>query len=225
MPEAFQQHPFRRARDGAVRPVDRGADRVTAAARAIAAEGLKRRALSLGMLKAFDQAMQFLLPVVLVRCLDAASFGEYRLLWLAVGTIVALATLNMAGGLYFFLPRSDAAGKRLYVHQTMVYLAGAGLACAWLVSGWNPLLPDAIAPLAKYGALVPAFVALWLAALLLEYLPTIDERIGWQAWATIAVSLARILLLGAGAWFTGDLEVMLWLLLAVTTLKLGLLLA
>jgi len=196
---------------------------VTAAARAIAAEGLKRRALSLGMLKAFDQGMQFLLPVVLVRCLSTVTFGEYRLLWLVIGTIVALATLNMAGGLYFFLPRSDAAGKRLYIHQTMIYLAGAGLICAFLVSGWNPLLPDALEPLAKYGALVPAFVALWLVALLLEYLPTIDERIGWQAWATLAVSVARVLLLGAGAWFTGDLAVMLWLLLAVTTLKLGLL--
>jgi O-antigen/teichoic acid export membrane protein len=175
------------------------------------------------MLKAFDQGMQFLLPVVLVRCLDAATFGEYRLLWLAVGTIVALATLNMAGGLYFFLPRSDPAGKRLYVHQTMVYLAGVGLLWAWAVSGWNPLLPEAVRPLEKYGALVPAFVALWLSALLLEYLPTIDERIGWQAWATIAVSVTRVVLLGAGAWFTGDLRVMLWLLLAVTTLKLGLL--
>ena len=53
---------------------------MTAASKAIAAGGLKRRALSLGMVKAFDQAMQFLLPVVLVRCLDAATFGEYRLL-------------------------------------------------------------------------------------------------------------------------------------------------
>jgi hypothetical protein len=66
------------------------------------------------MVKAFDQAMQFLLPVVLVRCLDAATFGEYRLLWLSVGTLIGVGTLNMAGSLYFFLPRSDPERKRLY---------------------------------------------------------------------------------------------------------------
>ena len=64
-------------------------------------KGLKRRALSLGAVKLFDHAMQFVLPVVLVRCLDSANFGEYRLLWLAVGTVMAVATLNMIGRLYY----------------------------------------------------------------------------------------------------------------------------
>jgi len=196
---------------------------VTAASKAIASQGLKRRALSLGMVKAFDQAMQFLLPVVLVRCLDTATFGEYRLLWLIVGTLIGIATLNMAGGLYFFLPRSDAAGKRLYIHHAWLYLAAVGVLCALAVSPLNPLLPEAARALTKYGALMPAFIALWFAALLLEYLPTIDERIGWQAWATITVSLVRVVLLAAGAWLTGDMRVILWLLLAAATLKLGML--
>ena len=188
---------------------------MTAASKAIASQGLKRRALSLGMVKAFDQAMQFLLPVVLVRCLDAATFGEYRLLWLIVGTLLYVGTLNMAGGLYFFLPRSGPEQRRLYIHQTWIYLAAVGLLCGLAVGLLNPL--------AKYGALVPAFIALWFASLLLEYLPTIDERVGWQAAATITVSLVRVVLLGAGAWLTGDMQVMLWLLIAAAMLKLGLL--
>lgn len=188
---------------------------MTAASKAIASQGLKRRALSLGMVKAFDQAMQFLLPVVLVRCLDTATFGEYRLLWLIVGTLIGVATLNMAGGLYFFLPRSDPERKRLYIHHAWLYLAGMGMVCAVIVALFNPL--------AQYGALAPAFIALWFAALLLEYLPTIDERIGWQAWATITVSLVRVVLLAAGAWLTGDMRVILWLLLAAAMVKLGML--
>ena len=178
-------------------------------------QGLKRRALSLGMVKAFDQGMQFVLPVVLVRCLDAATFGEYRLLWLTVGTLIGVATLNMAGTLFFFLPRSEPERKRLYVHQTMLYLAAVGVLCGLGVAVFNPL--------AQYGALVPAFVAVWFAALLIEYLPTIDERIGWAATATMSISLVRVVLLAAGAWFTGDMRVMLWLLLAAAALKLGLL--
>ena len=183
---------------------------------AITLQGLKRRALSLGMIKAFDQAMQFLLPVVLVRCLDAPTFGEYRLLWLTVGTLIGVATLNMAGTLFFFVPRSDPEKKRLYVHQSWIYLAVVGLACA-LVVGWS-------GSFAKYGALVPAFITIWFAALLIEYLPTIDERIGWAAVATISVSIVRVVLLGVGAWLTGEMRVVLWLLVAAASLKLGLLL-
>jgi O-antigen/teichoic acid export membrane protein len=187
-------------------------------------DALKRRALSLGAVKAFDHGMQFLLPVVLVRCLDTATFGEYRLLWLVVGTVMAVATLNMCGTLYFFMPRSTPARKRLYVHQTLLYLAVAGVVCGFLVSPWNPLLPPPVQPLEAYGALVPAFVALWLLGTLLDFVPTVDERIRWQAYATMSVSGLRALLVGVGAWVTQDLMVVLWLLLAVVVLKVGLIL-
>lgn len=198
---------------------------MSAASNAISFDGLKRRALSLGAVKAFDHAMQFLLPIVLVRCLDTTTFGEYRLLWLAVGTLMCVATLNMCGTLYYFVPRSPPLGRRLYIHQTMLYLAAAGAICALAVSPLNPLLPQSIAPLEKYGWLVPAFVALWVGAILLDYLPAIDERISSQAYATVGVSALRTLLVGAAAWFSGDLRVVLWVLLAVVLVKALLLLA
>jgi O-antigen/teichoic acid export membrane protein len=187
--------------------------------------GLQRRALSLGAMKAFDQAMQFLLPVVLVRALDSASFGEYRLLWLAVGTVMAVATLNISGSLYFFVPRSEGVQRRLYIHQTIAFLALAGLLGGIAVSPWNPWLPAPMRALGHHGMLVPAFVALWVASILIEHLPTIEERIGWQAWITLGLSALRVVLLGVGAWVTGDIHAILWLLLAVVLMKLALLLA
>ncbi|HET7198950.1 MAG TPA: oligosaccharide flippase family protein, partial [Burkholderiales bacterium] len=198
---------------------------MSVAARAIAAHGLTRRAISLGAVKAFDQTLQFLLPVLLVRCLDAATFGEYRLLWLAVGTVLSLATLGMPQALYYFVPRSERAARRLYIHQTFLFLGATGLAAALAVSPLNPWLPSTLLPLAKYGALVPAFVVLWVSASLLDMLPTIEERIGLQALATVSTGVARTALLAGAAWFTGDLRVMLWLLLAVVLLKLALLAA
>jgi len=198
---------------------------MTAAAKAMSLDGLKRRALSLGAVKAFDHAMQFLLPVILVRCLDAATFGEYRLLWLAIGTLTAVTTLNMAGGLYFFLPRSEPRLKRLYIHHTLVFFALAGLLSAWAVSSWNPWLPVAVKPLTAYGALVPAFVALWCASILLDYLPTIEEQIPTQARVTVGLSLLRVGLVGAAAAASGEMSLVLWALLALVVLKLALLLA
>ena len=196
---------------------------MTGAAKAISWSGLKRRAFSLGAVKTFDHAMHFLLPVVLTRSLDAATYGEYRLLWLVVGTLMTVATLNMAGGLFYFVPRSDARGKRLYIHQTMLFLGASGLVCAALAAPWNPLLPAALAPLERHGALVPAFIALWVAAVLLDWLPTIDERIRWQAYATGASSLLRVVLVAGAAWLTGELRPVLWMLLAFVVLKLALL--
>jgi O-antigen/teichoic acid export membrane protein len=184
--------------------------------------GLKRRALSIGAVKTFDHAIQFLLPLVLVRCLDTATFGEYRLLWLALGTIMAFATLNMCGTLYYFVPRSEPRGKRLYVHQTMLYLAVAGVVCGLLAGPWNSFLPP-LRPLQQYGWLVPAFLALWVLAFLLDHLPSIDECVPWQVYAMLSVSTLRVLLVALGAWFTGDLRVVLWLLLVVVIVKMALL--
>lgn len=196
---------------------------MSAATKAIAANGLARRAFSLGAVKALDNALQFLLPIVLVRCLDAHTFGEYRLLWLAAGTVLALATLGMPGGLYYFLPRSDSRERRIYIHQTLAFLATTGLIAAFVVSPLNPWMPATLQPLAKYGALVPAFILLWVVSALLDALPTVEERIPLQAGATISVAVARAVLVAGGAWFTHDMNVILWLLVATVLLKFALL--
>jgi O-antigen/teichoic acid export membrane protein len=198
---------------------------MTGAAKAISLQGLKRRALSIGAVKAFDHAVHFLLPIVLVRSLDAETFGEYRLLWLAVATLMALVNLNMGGGLYYFVPRSDPKTRRLYIHQSLLYFVAAGALCALALSPWNPLLPEAARRLEPYGWLVPAFVGLWFIASLLDYLPTVEEEIRLQAYATLSVSLLRTVMVGLGAWVTGSLEVILWLLLALVLFKLAMLLA
>jgi O-antigen/teichoic acid export membrane protein len=196
---------------------------MSAAAKAISFRRLTRRAFSIGAIKVTDKAMQFLLPVVLTRCLDSATFGEYRLLWLVVGSVMALGLLSMSSGLNYFLPRSDAPRRRLYVHQAMLFFAAAGLVFAALAGPWNPFLPQAIAPLAKYDALVPLFLGLWVAAALLDHLPTIDERVRWQAWATVGTSLLRVALVAAGALASGELELIIALLIAAVVAKLALL--
>lgn len=185
--------------------------------------GLKRRALTLGLAYGFEYAAQFLLPVVLARCLDATAFGQYRLLWLAVGTLMATSTLCMPTSLYYFLPRSDAATKRLYVNQTLLYLTAVGLIAAWAVSPWNPWLPEKMTEFAQHGAIVPAFIVLWLIAYLLDILPTVEERVAWQAKATVGLAALRVVALSLTAALTRELTPVLVVLLALAVLKIGLL--
>lgn len=185
---------------------------------------LGARALSLGAANAFEYLLQFLLPVVLVRCLEPEAFGEYRLLWLAVGTVMAILTQAMPGSLYYFLPRADAAGKRLYINQALLVLALAGAAAAWALSAWNPWLPPQLAALARHELVVPAFVLLWVIASLLDLLPTVEERVAIQARATAGLAALRTLALSAAAALTGELAPVLAVLLAFVACKVGVLL-
>ena len=204
------------------------AQRISAAAEAKSAvptvHRLWRRALLLGTANAFDYGLQFLLPLVLVRCLEPAAFGQYRLLWLAVGTVMALATLAMPPSLYYFLPRSDRVTKRLYVNQTLLFLVLSGLIAAWIVSAWNPWLPFKMRGLAQHEAVVPVFVLLWVVASLLDLLPMAEERVMWQAKATVGLSALRAVTLSLVAVLTRELEPVLLALLAFVVFKLALLL-
>jgi O-antigen/teichoic acid export membrane protein len=186
---------------------------------------LTRRAFSLGTANAIDYALQFLIPIVLTRALDAGDFGRYRLLWLAVSTLM-VAPLFMPQSLYYFLPRSDRPTQRLYINQTLLFLAAVGSLAAWTVSEWNPFLPQAIAGIARGEVpLVPAFVLVWIVASLLDVLPTVDERVQWQARAIVGLSLLRSVALGAVAAITHDFGAVLWTLLAFVGVKLAVLVA
>lgn len=189
-----------------------------------AAPRLGQRALTLGAANAIEFALQFLLPVVLVRYLDAASFGEYRLLWLAAGTVLGVATLAMPASLYYYLPRSDAAAKRLYVNQTLAFLVVAGLISAWAVSAWNPWLPAKLRGLAQHEAVVPAFILLWVVSATLDLLPAAEERVTWQAKATVSLAVLRAVSLSAAAILTRELGPVLLVLLAFVAFKVALLL-
>ncbi|MBI3043012.1 MAG: lipopolysaccharide biosynthesis protein [Betaproteobacteria bacterium] len=186
--------------------------------------GLGRRALTLGAANAFEYALQFLLPVVLVRCLDPEAFGQYRLLWLAVGTVMAILTQAMPGSLYYFLPRAQGGEKRLYINQALLFLLLAGLVAAWAVSRWNPWLPAQLDELARHEFIVPAFVLLWVVASLLDLLPTVEERVAWQARATLGLAALRAAALSLAAALTGELAPVLAVLLAFVAFKVAVLL-
>jgi len=193
-------------------------------ARAVpAVHALGRRALSLGAANAFDYALQFLLPVVLARCLDTAAFGQYRLLWLAVGTVMAVVTMAMPGSLYYFLPRSEGAAKRLYINQALLFLGVTGAIAGWAVSSWNPWLPEKMRDLTQHGPIVPLFVLLWMVASLLDLLPTVEERVMWQAKATIGLGALRAAALSLAAILTRELGPVLLVLLAFVAFKVALL--
>ena len=185
---------------------------------------LERRALSLGTANAVDYALQFMLPMVLTRTLDPHSFGEYRLLWLAVATLMLVTPMCMPPSLYYFLPRSDRPTQRLYVNQTLVFMVIAGIVSAWALSLWNPFLPGKLHGITEdHAAAVPAFVLLWVFAMVLDVLPTAEEKVAWQAKAVMSLSAIRAVALSTAAIVTGELGPVIWTLCAFAGLKAALL--
>jgi O-antigen/teichoic acid export membrane protein len=181
---------------------------------------LERRAMSLGTAYALDYGMQFLLPVVLTRALDAQSFGQYRLIWLAVMTLLTIMPMCMPQSLYYFLPRSDAARKRLYLNQCLVFLALAGVVSAFMLSLLDPFLPAKLQSVViDQGVVVPVFAALWIFSFVLDILPTVDERVQWQARVIVGLSALRAVALSAAALVTRDLTVVLWVMVGFAAFK------
>jgi O-antigen/teichoic acid export membrane protein len=190
-----------------------------------AARSLERRAMSLGTAFALDYGLQFLLPVVLTRALDPHSFGEYRLLWLGVSTLLMITPMCMPQTLYYFLPRHESDKQRLYLNQCLVFMSFAALVAAWALSPFDPFLPQSMRALvSQHAGAVMMIAGLWIFSWVLDILPTVDERVDWQAKVIVSLSAIRAVTLSAVALATRDLGAVLWALAALTALKAGILL-
>ena len=166
--------------------------------------------MSLGTAFALDYGLQFLLPVVLTRALDPHSFGEYRLLWLGISTLLMITPMCMPQTLYYFLPRSDSEKQRLYLNQCLIFMAFAGLLAAWALSPFDPFLPQSMRGLVSHHAAAVMLIAgLWIFSWVLDVLPTVDERVDWQARLIVSMSALRAVLLSAVAFVTRDLGAVL----------------
>lgn len=185
--------------------------------------GLRRAALSLGAANAIDYALQFLLPVFLARILDTTEFGSYRLLWVVTTTALALTTLGIPQSLYYFLPRSDAGRKRLFIFQALVFLGVGGLLASAAVLPGSPLLPESANLLGQFGRLLSAFVFLWIVSSLLDFLPAADGRSAWQAKTIVGLSILRTIFLLTSAIVSESLIGVIWGMLLFVGFKASLL--
>jgi O-antigen/teichoic acid export membrane protein len=167
---------------------------------------LARNTVLLTLSGSVEFALQFAIPMIFVRNLDAEAFGEYRLLWLMASTALALAPAFMPQSLFYFLPRADEATRRAYIGNVLAYLSIAAVIVALLTSSLNPLLPANVGRLfADSHGISSLFLGCWMVVSLMFVLPTSEGRINWQAGNDIALSVLRTVLLASAAIFTHEL--------------------
>lgn len=186
--------------------------------------GILRGALTLGSASALDYLLQFILPVILVRSLDAAEFGQYRILWMLANTMMAFAPMYMPQGLFYFLPRHDQDSRAKYVANVLYFLlcagliaAAAGSAMAWQWTGTAKEIPGSV-------SIVPLFLCLWVISTLVEWLANAEGRVAAQARIIVALSLSRVGVVGGVAYTTGNIMAVFWALTCYAGLRVCLLL-
>lgn len=167
---------------------------------------LKRNTLLLTLSGGIEFGLQFVIPMIFVRQLDPATFGQYRLMWLMAATALAVGPAFMPQSLYYFLPRSAPDQQRVYIGNVLAWLTGAGCVVALAASGLNPWLPDKVLHLfsASHG-LSSLFLLGWVVASIMTSLPTAEGRVRWQFGADLTVAVLRTGLLAAAAIFTHDI--------------------
>jgi O-antigen/teichoic acid export membrane protein len=167
---------------------------------------LARNTVLLTMSGSIEFALQFAIPMIFVRNLDPATFGEYRLLWLLASTALALVPAFMPQSLFFFLPRANEEHKRAYIGNALAWLALGGVVVAFVTSKWNPVLPQNVGELfADSHGMSSLFLGCWMVVSLMFVLPTAEGRVSWQAGNDISLSIVRTVLLASAAIFTQSL--------------------
>ena len=181
---------------------------------------LKRGALTLSAAAMLDFALQFLLPVALVRLLPPAAFADYRLAWLAIGAAMAVAPFALPRSLFYLLPRAEPGLGGAYVHQSVLLLLLSGLGAGLLLGPWNPLLPHSLRAVSGAAWFMPAFLSLWVAASLAEFLPNARGDVHGQALVIVALAVLRVAMV-AGAAMWGRADIVFGALLVYAAIKLG----
>jgi O-antigen/teichoic acid export membrane protein len=125
------------------------------------------------------------LPIALVRTLDPASVGRYKLFFLIAASLGTLLSFGFPASLYFFLPRRPEQ-RRMLIARSAAILAFGGLFGAMAIAVGRPLLASQFHLTDHREVLFAAvYVGVSLPASLLPVLATTDGRV-WLATGAIA---------------------------------------
>lgn len=176
-------------------------------------QGLTRNTILLSLSGGIEFGMQMAIPMIFVRYLEPATFGQYRLLWLIAGTSLAIAPCFMPQSLFYFLPRASQINKGIFIGNVLAYLTVAGTIVAFAASKWNPILPISVKSLfIQTNGVSSAFLGIWIIVSIMNVLPTAEGRIAWQYRSDPALAIFRTCLLGVAAILTKNIQ---WVVLAL----------
>ncbi|HEX7062217.1 MAG TPA: oligosaccharide flippase family protein [Woeseiaceae bacterium] len=178
---------------------------------------LIRSSLILAFARATNLALLFLSPILLVRLLDPATFGQYRefIAWAMI--TIAIAGFSISTNLLYFIPRDPQNANRYVSHTNWFSLIASALAFALLWAFRDRIHANAsfdlVLPLATY-----AFLYLNLAYLDTYWIATRQPKyVFYYSTARTIIRLAAVI---GTAWVTGSIEAIVVSLVLVEAVRL-----
>ncbi|HEV7992041.1 MAG TPA: lipopolysaccharide biosynthesis protein [Gemmatimonadaceae bacterium] len=165
-------------------------------------------------------AVAMVLPIALVRVLDPASVGRYKLFFLIASTLGTLLSFGIPASLYYYVPRHPASRQRM-IATAIGLLVLAGLAGAVIIVSARPLLATRF-DLADHREVLLAalFTAVSIPAALLPVLATTDGRVGLASLAIAGFDVLRATAMVSAALVFRRVDAVLAAAAAVMTLQL-----
>lgn len=169
--------------------------------------------LSVTVLRMTDMALQFLTPLLLVRLLSQNDFGDYRIFWLIVNTVMFIAPLGMPRSLFHFLPKIGLLARTGFAYVINAAIVSVATTVLLILPVWAfaEYLPGAAGPfMAQHGFVVVCFTVVWSFASLWENLPNSIEDHSRQAVFSVILTVLRVGAVVGLAANSGDLALIFW---------------
>ena len=153
----------------------------------------------------------FIVPLVLVRIFDQATFGTYKQLFLIYATLYGVAQIGVAESLYYFVPRDPSTAGR-HASNAVITLAAAGIASIVALGGASESIARWLtnAQLADTLVLLGAFLALMLTSAVAEIVLVSRRQYETAAYAYATSDIARAAFILVPAIAIGTLRGVLW---------------
>ena len=153
----------------------------------------------------------FIVPLVLVRVFEQATFGTYKQLFLIYATLFGVAQIGVAESLYYFVPRDPSTAGR-YASNAVITLAAAGIASIVLLGGASESIAQWLTNAQLADTLVPlgVFLALMLTSAIAEIVLVSRRQYETAAYAYATSDIARAAFVLVPAIAIGTLQSVLW---------------
>src|SRR5579862_7356100 len=138
-------------------------------AKIVKAHSLTSQAALLLIAKTLAFALNFSLPLILIRRLSQHEFGLYKQTFLIVATAIATLPIGFGMSAFYFLPRESERRAQVVFNILVFYMVIGAIACAVLVTYPRSLVAILnSSDLLDYGPLIGVVILLWVLSSFLE---------------------------------------------------------
>jgi O-antigen/teichoic acid export membrane protein len=157
-------------------------------------------------------------PIILVRLLTVTDYGRYREFLIYAMLLTGIGTSGINSSLLRFIPHQPELGWQ-FVNQSIAMTAATSFALSAVVLTLNSIFDGWLIP--EYGLLVVVYSFLFVNFDFWEYLWIAEQRplLIWRY--STGRLVARILVVTIAAALTRDLDVIVWSLVILETIRLA----